>query len=78
LVYNPQTTYMNLGPLSCFASTNSWFVTEKSPKVRSLWFRNSCELQHSNLKWQLHCKLKWREKTNRWEFVLVKVLHTIQ
>jgi hypothetical protein len=39
---NPQTTDMRL---SCFASTNTWFVTRESPKVGSLLFRDSSEFK---------------------------------
>jgi hypothetical protein len=50
---------------------------ERSPKLGSLLFRDSSELQNSNLKSILYCKPKWHNKANRRELVLTKVFHAI-
>jgi hypothetical protein len=42
------------------------FISEqKSPKVGSLEFMDSSELQNCNLKFLLSCKPKWHNKANR-------------
>ncbi len=53
-------------PLSCLASTKSWFVTSNHTMVGRFWFRVSYELQHSNLVYLLYYKPKWHKKANGW------------
>ncbi len=66
---NPQTTDMNP------PTPNLWPEITKS---RKFVFRDSSELQNSNLKFLLYCKPKWHNKANRWELVLAMVLQTIR
>jgi hypothetical protein len=66
VVICPQTTDMNLGQTDCLACEHQLLICDqKSPKVGSLKFRDSSELQDSNLKFLFYCKPKWHNKANR-------------
>ncbi len=62
--------------LSCFASTNSWFVNRNHEKLK---VRNSgIHLIYKILISSTYFTASQNDKANRWEFVLAKVLNTIQ
>jgi hypothetical protein len=51
---------------------------QKSPNVGSLQYRDSFEVQNSNLKFLLYYKPKCPNKTKKWGLLLVNVLRPIQ